>query len=1125
MIHEFHLSVTPVGVNEYLVRTEKVAPGVPLAEEQFTWPVDTWLAQARELLDDPLLGGWMEQGKATPNAPNLTSLGQQLCNALFQGAIRDSWVMAQGIAQHRREMLRLRLGLKGSQLARLPWECLHDGDRPLATGADVLFSRYQPIFSLMKSPLSVQEMGANQPLRILMVIAAPTDQEGLALKQEALHLQEELQQAAQNGNPGLVTDIQLSILEQPGREQLTQALEQGNYQVLHYAGHSNLGAAGGALYLVSGRTGLTEILSGDDLAGLLVNNGIRMAVFNSCRGASAATNESSDAAGQRNLAEALIRRGIPGVLAMAERIPDEVALTLSRLFYRNLKQGYPVDLSLSRARQGLLSAYGSNQLFWILPTLYLHQEFSGYLTVTHEEETVASPVSSPMGQVVPQSPKQPTQGASTPGRAQGEPAIAVSPQPRSVATNGDVLAAPPPAVPLTLNPGVPLIPPPAPTGNLSSVPTAILDAPCLQPNVYPPINGAIVNGAIAAPVDAAVPVPLEMAIPQEPSLLFDDFNTRKTAFEWDDDASPMEMPVAASAMPHLLQQLSDSQQIEELQEDELMVAALSSESLLPNAPQPQSPQLVYQDWPEDSFYLQLLTPTASSPVRSNSVAVGSAISGSNSGSNSGSSSGSQAGSGSHNLNGRSSTKSVTASSRQATPVQDAAQQVALHQRAIATNPRNADAHYHLGLALAEQGNLPAAIAAYDQAIQLQPDLIVAYEQLAITLDKQAQATVAIAAYDQAIAAYNRAAVVYNDLGRVLCNRGDLNRAMDVYGQAITAYNQAAAVHNTKVAAGQTVSPTTSAPSQRGTRSDETGSTPATHASSAQPADTVASRSPKWPSGLPLQPLVAGAVTAAIAVIGLSIAFQQEWHFSQPSASPSLSIQPSTSTSPLASPLADPDSKKVASPSPATTPSLIPSPAPIAKANPNPDLRTPEGQKQVKQFLDEGKLADAAASLTAAASVDHPAVHFLEGRLMLQSIRAGKSDYTLKNAQAELEKAVRNTADPTAHNALGFVYYAQGDLNAANRTWFKVARFREEVGVEPSQDPAALMAMAGWALVFQKEAGNQPAAQQQALLNQALALRDQVLAAKPSEFQPEVLAKNWMWPEQAVNDWRSLLARK
>ncbi|MGE5655879.1 MAG: CHAT domain-containing protein [Actinomycetota bacterium] len=391
MTQEFLLSVTPIGDDEYLVRTEKVAPGVPLAEEQVHWPVEEWLTLAGQLMNDPLLGllegtaalggtripSYLSPGVARTAAPNLVALGQQLYNGLFQGNLRDSWTCAQGIAHHRREVLQLRLGLKGRRLPRLPWEVLHAGDRPLATGTDVIFSRYRPGTSLHKQ---TRLLTPNEPLKILMAIAAPSDRDNLQLKREVTHLQQELQSRAVLDRKLHSPEIQLTILEQPDREQLTQALEQGHYQVLHYAGHSNLGARGGELYLVSNRTGLTETLTGEDLAGLLANNGIQMAVFNSCRGAYGDRAHEGDETGERNLAEALIKRGIPAVLAMAERIPDEVALTLTRLFYRNLNQGYPVDLSLSRARAGLISAYGSHQLYWALPILYMHPEFDGCLT-------------------------------------------------------------------------------------------------------------------------------------------------------------------------------------------------------------------------------------------------------------------------------------------------------------------------------------------------------------------------------------------------------------------------------------------------------------------------------------------------------------------------------------------------------------------------------------------------------------------------------------------------------------------------------------------------------------------------------------------------------------------------
>lgn len=388
MTQEFHLSVTPVGADTYLVRTEQVARGVPLAEEQVVWPVDKWLEKARQLYLDPIQGCLetpvlSEEEPAPPVPPggvqptHLLSLGKQLYEALFHETIRYSWLKAEVLAQVRGEKLRLRLGLKTTdrRLARLPWEVLHDGSRPLATGTDVVFSRYHPVHISSFNGSSDRSL-STEPLKILMAIAAPSDRETLELEKEARNLQAELQVA--NGN---VEQIQLTILVQADREQLTQALEQGKYDVFHYAGHSNLGVSGGEIYLVSGRTGLTERLSGDDLAGLLVNNGIQVAVFNSCRSADGVAEK-----GDRNLAETLVSRGIPGVLAVAERIPDRVALTLSQLLYRNLKLGYPIDLSLSRARQGLISAYGSHQFYWALPILYLQPGFDGCLTSNGERE-------------------------------------------------------------------------------------------------------------------------------------------------------------------------------------------------------------------------------------------------------------------------------------------------------------------------------------------------------------------------------------------------------------------------------------------------------------------------------------------------------------------------------------------------------------------------------------------------------------------------------------------------------------------------------------------------------------------------------------------------------------------
>ncbi len=372
---EFQLSITPVGPDAYLLRTEDVASGVPLAEAQVTWPLETWLAQAEELFQDPLQALLTTPAPLAlgPDSPWI-QLGQTLYQGLFQGRIRDSWVAAQGVAQNRRQPLRLRLGFKDSRVQRLPWELLYDGDRPLATGLDVTLCRYYQAQTVTDLAAMVPLSPASDPIRLLVIISAPSDQERLALRQEVQNLSESLR-ATRPGHPAL----DLTILEQPGRPELAQALEQGKFQILHYAGHSDAGETGGDLFLVNRQTGLTERLSGEDLAGLLVNNGVRLAVFNSCRGAYTPHDDAQAGWRDQNLVQALVNRGVPGIIAMADRISDDVALTFTQLLYRNLHQGHPIDLCLSRVRQGLMSAYGSDQPFWMLPLLYLRPDFDGYL--------------------------------------------------------------------------------------------------------------------------------------------------------------------------------------------------------------------------------------------------------------------------------------------------------------------------------------------------------------------------------------------------------------------------------------------------------------------------------------------------------------------------------------------------------------------------------------------------------------------------------------------------------------------------------------------------------------------------------------------------------------------------
>ncbi|NER05630.1 MAG: hypothetical protein F6K17_25110 [Okeania sp. SIO3C4] len=104
MTQEFHISITPLGEDEYFVRTEQVPIGGLVAEEIIEWPVEQWLAQARHLFRDPLLD--LLEGKSNSQvvipsqvvarsgelvSPSLVALGQEMYQDLFKDTLRDSW--------------------------------------------------------------------------------------------------------------------------------------------------------------------------------------------------------------------------------------------------------------------------------------------------------------------------------------------------------------------------------------------------------------------------------------------------------------------------------------------------------------------------------------------------------------------------------------------------------------------------------------------------------------------------------------------------------------------------------------------------------------------------------------------------------------------------------------------------------------------------------------------------------------------------------------------------------------------------------------------------------------------------------------------------------------------------
>lgn len=108
----------------------------------------------------------------------------------------------------------------------------------------------------------------------------------------------------------------------------------------------------------------------------------------------------------------------------------------------------------------------------------------------------------------------------------------------------------------------------------------------------------------------------------------------------------------------------------------------------------------------------------------------------------------------------------------------------LFTHALQVNPRSAVAHNNLGLALAQQGNVPQAIAHYTQALQLKATMPEAHYNLADALAAKGELNAASAHYTTALRLKPSWAEAHNNLGTALAKQGKADEAIAHYTEAL-----------------------------------------------------------------------------------------------------------------------------------------------------------------------------------------------------------------------------------------------------------------------------------------------------------------------------------------------------
>ncbi|GAB4555656.1 MAG: hypothetical protein OHK0023_27130 [Anaerolineae bacterium] len=303
------------------------------------------------------------------------AFGEKLFSGIFTGQIYAAYLASR--AQAGNNGLRIRLNLdKAGELDRLPWELLRDPNNDyLALSRATPIIRYPRLINV-RPPLEI-----SLPLRVLVLISSPKDQEPLNVEAEWQSLLDATETLRKRGLLEIdrVDDAQLVNLQRKLREGTS-------YQVFHYIGHAAFDERSqqGMLAFEDPRSDKTQAVSGEALARELVEeNSIRLVVLNACHGAR--QNSLDPFSG---IASSIVARGIPCVVAMQFAITDDASRIFSSEFYRTLSEGYPIEGAIAEARRAIASTLNNQE--WATPVLVLRAA-NGILFP--KRTTITAPVS------------------------------------------------------------------------------------------------------------------------------------------------------------------------------------------------------------------------------------------------------------------------------------------------------------------------------------------------------------------------------------------------------------------------------------------------------------------------------------------------------------------------------------------------------------------------------------------------------------------------------------------------------------------------------------------------------------------------------------------------------------
>lgn len=353
------ITLTPAGKGTYQAEGRD-AEGTVVGRHTFRYRPDLLAThqQLKALEQGATLGGGDEAASPALLA-EAEAFGRDLYDRLLGGEIGQHWEALRAQAQATGEAVRLRLRMAedAPTLDTLPWEFLHDGQTFLAPDRQVLLGR--GVAALPDFAIPETETG---PLAVLVIVSNPLDLPDLQAfepDEELAVIYQALDEQLQRGQ------IHIEVVDEASVGEMQRALIAHDYQVVHFIGHGNFDEQRGGYLVIEDEKGDATGLSGTHFAELLAGRGVRLVLLSSCL-----TARGSPTQAYRSVAGALLRRGLPAVVAMQYPILATSARTFYRTVYQALAANRPLDVAVAEGQQALYLERGQVSLDWATPALF-----------------------------------------------------------------------------------------------------------------------------------------------------------------------------------------------------------------------------------------------------------------------------------------------------------------------------------------------------------------------------------------------------------------------------------------------------------------------------------------------------------------------------------------------------------------------------------------------------------------------------------------------------------------------------------------------------------------------------------------------------------------------------------